>query len=596
METPRRSLLAAGPLACTLAAAIALLLAHPASALWPTDPSVNLAIAERAGSETEPIPAPTSDGGCYVGWFDPTGGSYAVYLQRLDRLGVEQWPHNGILISDHAQDSALYGWDLTVDGEDNAILVFSDLRAGGDLDIYAYKVGPAGDLLWGADGVTLSWTAGDEMGPTVTTTDDGDAVFTWSWFPVSGDGAIYMQRLGPTGVARYVQGGLRIAGDPGESPAFSCPAPSLGGSVIVSWVRDIDSYASPRHLHAQRFAPDGTPVWPAVVHVYDLTALPMGFRPTIQPDGSGGVLSTWNAAETSLHTVRLQHVDAQGHELFGHNGVKPTTDATRNHIAPTLSYHPDTGDSFVFWDERNTAQSNWGLWGQRLSITGTRQWGDEGRVHIPLNTMYKTMYRSVPCDDGAMVLWLEELYGPYTGDVVRAMRVDAAGAPVWAEPMKVIASQLSDKGRLSVISTRDEMAIATWEDPRGGSADIYAQNLNADGTIGVDPAAAGDGDAAGLAAAGRARVRLSNTPSPFAGQTLIRLVAPERIPGGDLIIADATGRQVRRLALGSLGTGERSAVWDGRDDAGRQAPGGLYYYSLAGSVSHGARGATVLLR
>jgi hypothetical protein len=121
-------------------------------AQWPSDPTTNLAIADRSSEQVLKIPVPTSDGGCYVGWFDLSGGSYAVYLQRLDRCGVEQWPHNGLLISDHPQYSALYGWDAAVDSEDNAILVFSDIRAGGDLDVYAYKVNPDGELLWGPDG------------------------------------------------------------------------------------------------------------------------------------------------------------------------------------------------------------------------------------------------------------------------------------------------------------------------------------------------------------------------------------------------------------------------------------------------------------
>jgi hypothetical protein len=571
-----------------------LALSPAASALWPSDPEVNLAIAERPGGETEPIPVATSDGGCYVGWFDPTSGNYDVYLQLLDRFGNEQWPHNGILISNHAQNSALFGWDLTVDAEDNAILVFSDMRAGPGLNIFTYKISPDGDFLWGADGIALSFAAGDEMGPTVTVADDGDAVVTWAWFPYSGDGALFMQRLSPAGDLRYVQGGLRIAGDPGESPSFPYPAPSLDGSVIVCWVRDI-SFTNPRYLYAQRFAPDGSTIWPSVVHMYDQVSVPLGFRPTLVVDGNGGVVSTWNVSETSLHTVRVQHLDAAGTELFGHNGALTTLDGSRNHIAPALAYHPETGESFVFWDERNPPQTSWGLWGQRLSATGTRLWGDQGIVYLPLSTVYKTMYRSVPCADGAMVVWLESPYGPAAGDWVRAMRVDAAGAPVWAEPMKAIASHLSDKGRLSLISTPSEMAIATWEDPRSGSVDVYGQNLNPDGTIGVDPTAVGEGgqrrDRHGLAA-----IRLSNWPSPFANQTAIRWAAPAAIGDAQLVISDAAGRVVRCLALGNVGPGERWVAWDGLDGAGRRAAAGTYFYALVHGGDVGARGATVLVR
>jgi hypothetical protein len=93
-------------------AVAAILLVPTVAALWPSDPATNLCIADRSGGETDPIPVPTSDGGCYVGWFDPTAGNYDVYLQRLDPLGVEQWPHNGILISNKPQETALFGSDI----------------------------------------------------------------------------------------------------------------------------------------------------------------------------------------------------------------------------------------------------------------------------------------------------------------------------------------------------------------------------------------------------------------------------------------------------------------------------------------------------
>jgi hypothetical protein len=578
-------------------AVAAILLVPTVAALWPSDPATNLCIADRAGGETDPIPVPTSDGGCYVGWFDPTSGNYDAYLQRIDPAGNEQWPHGGILISNHPQNSALFGWDLTVDAEDNAIMVFSDMRAGANLDVIVYKISPDGDLLWGADGIALSAASGDEMSPTVTVADDGDAVVTWSWFPLSGDGAIYMQRISPTGVLRYAAGGLRIAGDPGESPAFSCPVASLGGSVIVSWVRDISSYSSPRHLYAQRFAPDGSAVWPVVVHIYDQVALPMGFRPTITSDSVGGVLSTWNAAETSLHTVRVQHLNALGNELFGHNGARVTLDATRNHIAPTLTYHPDTGECFVFWDERNSQQSTWGLYGQRLSTIGTRLWGDQGHTFIPLNTVYKTMFRSTPCADGAIVLWFEETAGPYLGNVVRAMRADASGATVWPQPIETIASTLSDKRRLPVIATPDEMVIAIWEDSRSGELDIYGQNVNPDGTLGVDPAAVtGDERGGGPVGSLLSAIRLSNAPSPFSQQTVIQLVTPVELADADLLISDAGGRVVCRLPLGSVNAGESQVTWDGRDGSGRRMATGLYFYSLMHSRGVSAHGETVLLR
>jgi len=40
------------------------------------------------------------------------------------------------------------------------------------------------------------------------------------------------------------------------------------------------------------------------------------------------------------------------------------------------------------------------------------------------------------------------------------------------------------------------------------------------------------------------------------------------------------GRLVRRLVEGPQTAGIHTATWDGRDDAGRRASAGIYYYRL----------------
>jgi hypothetical protein len=72
---------------------------------WPTDPVENLIICDRAGEQTMAKVGAASDGGCYVSWHDNSSGNYDVYLQRLNGDGEIQWAENGLLISDHLQDS-----------------------------------------------------------------------------------------------------------------------------------------------------------------------------------------------------------------------------------------------------------------------------------------------------------------------------------------------------------------------------------------------------------------------------------------------------------------------------------------------------------
>ncbi|MDO9170828.1 MAG: FlgD immunoglobulin-like domain containing protein, partial [bacterium] len=73
-------------------------------------------------------------------------------------------------------------------------------------------------------------------------------------------------------------------------------------------------------------------------------------------------------------------------------------------------------------------------------------------------------------------------------------------------------------------------------------------------------------------------------PNPFNPSTTISflLSAPAR---ATLVVFDARGRRVRGLLDESRPAGPASVVWDGRDDAGRALPGGVYVARLsAGSA------------
>ncbi|MDZ4803942.1 MAG: PQQ-dependent sugar dehydrogenase [Candidatus Eisenbacteria bacterium] len=78
---------------------------------------------------------------------------------------------------------------------------------------------------------------------------------------------------------------------------------------------------------------------------------------------------------------------------------------------------------------------------------------------------------------------------------------------------------------------------------------------------------------------GRGVIRLAADPSSFRDVTTIRF--ERTTPGPTTItIFDALGRQVRVLANDDLDAGRHELAWDGRDDAGRDLAGGIYFVHL----------------
>ncbi|MFO7607569.1 MAG: FlgD immunoglobulin-like domain containing protein [Candidatus Krumholzibacteriia bacterium] len=91
------------------------------------------------------------------------------------------------------------------------------------------------------------------------------------------------------------------------------------------------------------------------------------------------------------------------------------------------------------------------------------------------------------------------------------------------------------------------------------------------------------GLASGLASAGDVpapRLDLGNHPNPFNPLTRITF-AVDRDGPAVLAVYDVQGRLVRRLAVGTVATGEHTVVWDGSDDGGRRVGSGVYFARLA---------------
>ena len=545
--------------------ALALLaLPFAASAQWSADPLVNLSIADRASEQVVPKIAATGDGGCLVAWHDLASGNYDIYLQRLDVEGQEMWAHNGIAVSTHPQNSWIVDWDLIADGAGGAVLTFVDIRAGGDWDVYAYRVAADGSMLWGADGIAISDNADFEVDPKVTRTSDGDFVVIWANMPDVGDGAIMMQRIAPDGTLELAAGGIPVAGDPGESPGFCDLVSDGAGGVIACWVRDISVYLSPRHLRAERFDAAGASAWGAPVVVYDTVSLPIAYQPEILPDAAGGALLLWHAYTGGIYHSFVQRLDAAGSELWTAGGMSVSTLPGMYHISPTFSFDIATGDTYVFWDERNTAQSAWGIFGQRFDAAGNRLWGASGMSFLPTDGLYKSFLRALPAPGGAMLFWIDEPSG-YGSDRVRGFRTDDAGAWTWGAAPIGVATTPSIKGRLPVASASDGRALLIWEDDRAGTVDVYGQAVNQDGSL---------GDLTGLPVALALTASLAAHPNPFNPSCKLAFSLPES-GHVSLKVFTVGGREVATLVDGEHRSGDAQATWNAEG-----LPSGVYLAKL----------------
>lgn len=460
------------------AALVAILGLVPASAClaqWSSDASQNLAIADRSSEQTQAKIVATSDGGCYISWFDNHTGSYDVYLQRLDAQGVAQWPHNGILIADRSFSST-QDYGLAVDGDDNAIIAYRDDRQGG-VQIGVNKISPDGTLLWGPTGVLVTNTTDFIGNPSVVATSDGNYIVGWTQ-----EIGYQLQKLNSSGVPQWAAGGI------GETPAtgsymLSDLVASDNGSVIVLWVRPIGNFLSNKHLYTQKYDASGNMLWNdgMPVIVFDASSVQNGYFPLMESDGNGGAVYAWYEIGGTRNAY-VQRVNSAGTEVFVHNGVAVSTNTNGiMRLAPSIAFDPAHDDIYAFWAETDSVfQSQYAVYGQRIDAAGNRAWTDTGKQIIAPSGNQPSFVSCVLTDNGAMTFGIDR-----SGNaLIFGAALDRHGEFTWSPAVLNPCTSMTGKSRLAATRSATGAALLAWRDSRADAGDIYAQNVNPDGTLG----------------------------------------------------------------------------------------------------------------
>jgi cytochrome c peroxidase len=99
-------------------------------------------------------------------------------------------------------------------------------------------------------------------------------------------------------------------------------------------------------------------------------------------------------------------------------------------------------------------------------------------------------------------------------------------------------------------------------------------------------------DYAAFLAPRQSALKMANYPNPFNAETVVQFELPQA-GEVELMVYNALGQRIRRLATAFLPAGAHRAHWDGRDEAGREAASGVYL--VVASASPDMRGAQRVL-
>ena len=481
-----RTMTLCAPLAAGFLGLTALLVtAAPASAAWPTNPTVNVpVVAASARGAGQPEVAPDSCGGIIVVWSDGGTSTNELMVQRLDVFGQPRWALNGFPISPLLTAPAYYA--ISSDGAGGAYVAWSTVvTAATGSDVFVQHVLAAGlvDPAWPAAGLPVCSLPGNQEFPRIVTNGNGHALIAWSDSRANPELApdIYAQRVSPTGAIQWTADGTPVVTQPGTQTLDDI-APD-GQGLWVVW--DDPN----KNIAAQKLDKFGAPsvAFPAAGKLICAGTL---FARQVSIASGGSLLVAWaDDRSGATRDIYAQQLTPGGTLLWGANGT-PVCVSPNNQAHPRI-VSDDLGGAIVGWEDSDSGV----FYGDRVVVQ--RLSGKSGSPLWALNGLPMCVssmdYLNVVSDqrNGAIFTWHDFRNGSPmgAGDAdVFAQRVSDTGAMLWTPNGVAISTAPGNQVATRNVPDGAGGAVLAWQDQRVGDlfdVDIYAQQVGATGLLGV---------------------------------------------------------------------------------------------------------------
>jgi hypothetical protein len=350
-----------------------------------------------------------------------------------------------------------------------------------------------------------------------------------------------------------------------------------GDEVLVAWT---DFAFSPAKVHAARSLDGGISFGPAATLANNSVG-GNGACPVIDRDGSYYVF--WrDSFQDSLWVSKSTDEGATWSPDRGIVPLNPLPSSLPGGFRivnfPSADAHPVSGEIVVTWNDQ--ALGNPDILSIR-STDGASTWSAPVRVNDDAGTTAQ-FFPWLDFDEaGAMhVVWYDRRADGFDIDVYYARSNDGGATyeantvvtPAPFTPVLPWDTTVDFIGDYNGIAATAGAAFPFYQDSRNGDQDVFVSIIPSPVTGVVPTSSAPDGAFPLLA-----------SPNPF--RTQVRLEWTGR---GDRWPIEIVGVDGRRRAILPGGAGP-TVTWDGRDDAGRELPAGVYFARARGRAATSVR-------
>jgi Subtilase family/FlgD Ig-like domain len=159
--------------------------------------------------------------------------------------------------------------------------------------------------------------------------------------------------------------------------------------------------------------------------------------------------------------------------LWGDEGTQVAANIATVNVAPEC-VGDEAGGGLITWSDANDD-----VRAQRLGPSGSKLWNGTVEKFCTATGEQRSPH-AIRLSDGTFLLcWNDKRSGAWD---IYAQHLDANGNAMWTQNGIAVCQSTGDQQNIRFVGASD-YAVAVWEDKRNGTADIYAQRINSDGTM-----------------------------------------------------------------------------------------------------------------
>jgi hypothetical protein len=252
------------------------------------------------------------------------------------------------------------------------------------------------------------------------------------------------------------------------------------GGTIITWYdkRTGNDY----DIFAQRLDAMGNPQWTADgITVASLKGDQI--KPVICPDGNGGAFISWIDASSS-DGIYAQRIDASGTIQYSSSGVEICSPRTGNKNVRIV--YDNSGYAIIAWEDTRNGTAD--IYAQRIGGSGKKggiQWSVDGIAVCAESNEQRAPRLTMDVDFANVIITWEDARNSKKATIydIYCQKVDLSGTDQWTTNGVAICNGVNDQLLPSIVSDDSGGAIIAWHDIRGLNYDLYAQRIDATGTV-----------------------------------------------------------------------------------------------------------------